>query len=453
MFISESIRYIGVNDHDIDLFEGQYDVPNGMAYNSYAIFDEKIAIMDSVDARFGAQWLRNIAAALDGKRPDYLVVQHMEPDHSANIETFAKAYPEAKIVASARAFSMMKQFFGTDFADRQVVVGEGDTLTLGSRTLTFITAPMVHWPEVIVTYDDKDKVLFSADGFGKFGALDVEEDWACEARRYYIGIVGKYGAQVQQLLSKAKKLDIRAICPLHGPALTENLGYYLNLYDIWSSYRPEEEGVMIAYTSVYGHTKQAVEELAALLEQKGCPKVVVNDLARCDMAEAVEDAFRYSKLVLATTTYNGGIFPFMQEFIHHLTERFFQNRTVGMIENGSWGPTAVRVMTGMLEKSKNLTHLPTKVTILSALNEESRAQLAKLAEELCAGPAVEEAPAEEVAPPGEKYVCNACCWVYNEEKGLPARGIAPGTKFADLPEDFTCPLCKMGKDHFEKLDI
>ena len=453
MFISDSIQYIGVNDRDIDLFEGQYRVPNGMAYNSYVIFGEKIAVMDTVDARFGDRWLENLSAALAGKRPDYLVVQHMEPDHSANIETFVKAYPQAKIVASARAFSMMKQFFGTDFADRQVVVGEGDTLSLGSRTLTFVAAPMVHWPEVIVTYDDGGKVLFSADAFGKFGALDVEEDWACEARRYYIGIVGKYGAQVQQLLAKAKKLDIRAICPLHGPMLTENLGYYLDLYDTWSAYRPEEEGVMIAYTSIYGHTKQAVQELAALLEQKGCPKVVVNDLARCDMAEAVEDAFRYSKLVLATTTYNGGIFPFMQEFIHHLTERFFQNRTVGMIENGSWGPTAVRVMTGMLEKSKNLTLLPTKVTILSALNAESRAQLAKLAEELCAGPAAEEAPAQQAAPAGEKYVCNTCCWVYNEEKGLPARGIAPGTKFADLPEDFTCPLCKMGKDHFEKLEF
>ena len=453
MFISDSIQYIGVNDRDIDLFEGQYRVPNGMAYNSYVIFGEKIAVMDTVDARFGDRWLENLAAALAGKRPDYLVVQHMEPDHSANIETFVKAYPEAKIVASARAFSMMKQFFGNDFADRQVVVGEGDTLSLGSRTLTFVTAPMVHWPEVIVTYDDGDKVLFSADAFGKFGALDVQEDWACEARRYYIGIVGKYGAQVQQLLAKAKKLDIRIVCPLHGPMLTENLGYYLDLYDTWSAYRPEEEGVMIAYTSIYGHTKQAAEELAALLEQKGCPKVVVNDLARCDMAEAVEDAFRYSKLVLATTTYNGGIFPFMQEFIHHLTERFFQNRTVGMIENGSWGPTAVRVMTGMLEKSKNLTLLPTKVTILSALNAESRAQLAKLAEELCAGPAAEETSAQQAAPAGEKYVCNTCCWVYNEEKGLPARGIAPGTKFADLPEDFTCPLCKMGKDHFEKLEF
>ncbi len=452
MFISDSIKYIGVNDHANDLFEGQYDLPNGMAYNSYAILDEKIAIMDSVDTRFGAQWLENIAAALEGKTPDYLVVQHMEPDHSANITAFAEAYPQAKIVATARAFAMMKQFFGTDFADRQIVVGEGDTLSLGSRALTFVLAPMVHWPEVMVTYDSRDKVLFSADGFGKFGALDVEEDWACEARRYYIGIVGKYGPQVQMLLKKAAALDIQTICPLHGPVLTENLGYYLNLYDIWSSYRPEEEGVMIAYTSVYGHTKQAALELAALLEQKGCAKVVVNDLARCDMAEAVEDAFRYSKLVLATTTYNGGIFPFMQEFIHHLTERNFQNRTVAMIENGSWGPTAVRVMTGMLEKSKNLTYLPTTVKIMSALNDESRAKLAQMAEELCAPPAaVEAAPAEEAAPAGEKHVCQVCCWVYNEEKGLPARGIAPGTKFADLPYDFTCPLCKMGKDRFEKM--
>ena len=452
MFISDSIKYIGVNDHEIDLFEGQYDVPNGMAYNSYAILDEKIAIMDSVDARFGAMWLENIAAALEGKQPDYLVVQHMEPDHSANIATFVQAYPQAKIVSSAKAFAMMKQFFGTAFEDRQMVVGEGDTLSLGGRTLTFVTAPMVHWPEVIVTYDDKDKVLFSADGFGKFGALDVQEDWACEARRYYIGIVGKYGAQVQQLLKKAAALDIRVICPLHGPVLTEDLGYYLNLYDIWSSYRPEEEGIVIAYTSIYGHTKQAVELLAKRLEELGCAKVVVNDLARCDMAEAVEDAFRYSKLVLATTTYNGDIFPCMKEFIHHLTERFFQNRTVGMIENGSWGPTAVRVMSGMLEKSKNLTYLPTKVKILSALNDESRAQLEQLARELCgkAAPAVaaEEAPAE-----GEKYVCNTCCWVYNEAKGMPARGIAPGTKFADLPDDFICPLCKMGKDHFEKLEF
>ena len=452
MFISDSIKYIGVDDHALDLFEGQYDVPNGMAYNSYVIQDEKIAVFDSVEARFGAQWLDNLNVALEGKCPDYLVVQHMEPDHSANITAFAETYPQAKIVASARAFTMMKQFFGIDFADRQVVVGEGDTLSLGERTLTFILAPMVHWPEVMVTYDSKDKVLFSADAFGKFGALDTEEDWACEARRYYIGIVGKYGVQVQQLLDKAKKLDIRTICPLHGPVLTENLGYYLNLYDIWSSYRPEEEGVMIAYTSVYGHTKQAALELAKLLEEKGCPKVVVNDLARCDMAEAVEDAFRYSKLVLATTTYNGGIFPFMQEFIHHLTERNFQNRTVAMIENGSWGPTAVRVMTGMLEKSKNLTYLPTTVKIMSALNDESRAKLAKMADELCASAVpAEETPTEEPAPAGEKYVCNTCCWVYNEEKGMPARGIAPGTKFADLPDDFTCPLCKMGKDHFEKL--
>ncbi len=450
MFISDSIKYIGVNDHQLDLFEGQYDVPNGMAYNSYAILDEKIAIMDSVEAHFGAQWLENIAQALEGRSPDYLVVQHMEPDHSANIATFAQAYPQAKIVSSAKAFAMMKNFFGTDFADRQIVVGEGDTLSLGSRTLTFLTAPMVHWPEVIVTYDDKDGVLFSADGFGKFGALDVSEDWACEARRYYIGIVGKYGPQVQMLLKKAAKLDIRTICPLHGPVLTENLGYYLNLYDIWSSYRPEEEGVVIAYTSVYGHTKEAVELLAKLLEEKGCPKVVVNDLARCDMAEAVEDAFRYSKLVLATTTYNGDIFPFMKEFIHHLVERNFQNRTVAFIENGSWAPTAARVMAGMLDKSKDLTYAPTTVKILSALNDESRAQLEKMAGELCG--TAKEAPAAEEAPAsGDKYMCQTCCWVYNEEKGMPARGIAPGTKFADLPDDFTCPLCKMGKDHFEKM--
>ena len=450
MFITESIRYIGVNDHEVDLFEGQYDVPNGMAYNSYAILDQKIAIMDSVDARFGAQWLENIARALEGKAPDYLVVQHMEPDHSANIITFAQAYPQAKIVSSAKAFAMMKNFFGTDFADRQIVVGEGDTLSLGERTLTFVTAPMVHWPEVIVTYDSKDKVLFSADGFGKFGALDVEEDWACEARRYYIGIVGKYGVQVQNLLKKAATLDIQTICPLHGPILTENLGYYLNLYDIWSSYRPEEEGVMIAYTSVYGHTKKAVEQLAKVLEEKGCAKVVVNDLARCDMAEAVEDAFRYSKLVLATTTYNGDVFPFMREFIAHLTERNFQNRTVAFIENGSWAPMAAKVMSGMLEKSKDLTYAATTVKIFSAMNAENEAQIEKLAEELCGG--VKEEPVAEEAPAsGDKYMCQVCCWVYNEEKGMPARGIAPGTKFEDLPEDFTCPLCKMGKDHFEKM--
>ena len=383
MFITDSIKYIGVNDRKVDLFEGQYVVPNGMAYNSYAIIDEKIAIMDTVDAGFTHEWLDNIQSALGERKPDYLVVQHMEPDHSANIMNFTKVYPEAKIVSSAKAFAMMKNFFGTDFADKQVVVGEGSTLSLGGRTLTFVTAPMVHWPEVIVTYDSKDKVLFSADGFGKFGALDAEEDWACEARRYYIGIVGKYGAQVQALLKKAAGLDIEKICPLHGPVLTENLGYYINLYDIWSSYRPEEEGIVIAYTSVYGNTKKAVMKLADKLRESGCPKVVVNDLARCDMAEAVEDAFRYSKLVLATTTYNSEIFPFMREFINHLTERNYQNRTVAFIENGSWAPLAAKVMKGMFEKSKNITFAENTVKILSALNDESTAQLEALADELC----------------------------------------------------------------------
>ena len=383
MFITDSIKYIGVNDHDIDLFEGQYVVPNGMSYNSYAIIDEKIAIMDTVDARFTHQWLDNIQNTLGARKPDYLVVQHMEPDHSANIFNFAKAYPDAKIVSSAKAFTMMKNFFGTDFAERQIVVGEGDTLSLGGRELTFVTAPMVHWPEVIVTYDSLDKVLFSADGFGKFGALDADEDWACEARRYYIGIVGKYGAQVQALLKKAAGLDISIICPLHGPVLNENLGYYLGLYNTWSSYQPEEEGIVIAYTSVYGNTKKAVLQLAEKLKENGCPKVVVNDLARCDMAEAVEDAFRYSKLVLATTTYNAEIFPFMREFINHLTERNFSNRTVALIENGSWAPLAAKVMRTMLEKCKNLIYTDTTVRIVSALNDESSAQLGTLADELC----------------------------------------------------------------------
>ena len=383
MNITQDIQYVGVNDHEIDLFEGQYDVPNGMAYNSYAIIDEKIAIMDTVDARFGEEWLKNIEMALQGRVPDYLVVQHMEPDHSANITTFAKAYPNAKIVSSAKAFVMMKNFFGNDFADRQIVVGEGITLSLGKHELTFVTAPMVHWPEVIVTYDSADKVLFSADGFGKFGALDADEDWACEARRYYIGIVGKYGAQVQALLKKAAGLDIQIICPLHGPILTENLGYYLHLYNTWSSYGVESEGIVIAYTSVYGNTKKAVMRLADLLREKGCPKVTVNDLTRCDMAEAVEDAFRYGKLVLATTTYNGEIFPFMREFIHHLTERNFQNRTVAFIENGSWAPMATKAMKGLLEKSKDLTFAEATVRIVSALNSESEAQLTALASELC----------------------------------------------------------------------
>ncbi|MBQ9783490.1 MAG: flavin reductase [Clostridia bacterium] len=383
MTITKDIRYIGVNDHSIDLFEGQYVVPNGMAYNSYAILDEKIAILDTVDAAFTHEWLDNIQNTLGNKTPDYLIVQHMEPDHSANILSFIKVYPNATVVSSAKAFVMMKNFFGTDFSDNRIVVAEGDTLSLGTHTLTFVTAPMVHWPEVIVTYDSTDKVLFSADGFGKFGALDVEEDWACEARRYYIGIVGKYGAQVQALLKKAAGLDIQIICPLHGPVLTENLGYYLNLYNTWSSYQPEEEGIVIAYTSVYGNTKKAVLQLADKLKAKGCPKVVVNDLARCDMAEAVEDAFRYSKLVLATTTYNAGIFPFMHEFIHHLTERNYSNRTVAFIENGSWSPLAAKVMRGMLEDSKNLTFADNTVRILSALNDESSAQLDALADELC----------------------------------------------------------------------
>ncbi len=383
MFITNDIRYIGVNDHQVDLFEGQYVVPNGMAYNSYAIVDEKIAIMDTVDRNFTHEWLENIRTALGDRQPDYLVVQHMEPDHAANIDNFMRAYPAATVVSSAKAFAMMKNFFGTDYEGRRMVVGEGDTLSLGKHTLAFVTAPMVHWPEVIVTYDVLDKVLFSADGFGKFGALDAQEDWACEARRYYIGIVGKYGAQVQALLKKAATLDIQTICPLHGPVLTENLGYYIDLYDIWSSYRVESEGVVIAYTSVYGHTKAAAQLLAEKLEAKGCPKVVLTDLARDDMAEAVEDAFRYGKLVLATTTYNADIFPFMKEFIHHLLERNYQSRTVAFIENGSWAPMATKVMKGMFEKSKNITFTEATVKILSALSEESKQQLEALAEELC----------------------------------------------------------------------
>ena len=381
--ITNDIKYIGVNDHQVDLFEGQYVVPNGMAYNSYAIMDEKIAIMDTVDQNFKDEWLANIASTLGERKPDYLVIHHMEPDHSANIANFMAAYPDAVVVSSAKAFVMMKNFFGDDFASRRIVVGEGDTLNLGKHVLTFVTAPMVHWPEVIVSYDSTDKVLFSADGFGKFGALDADEDWACEARRYYIGIVGKYGPQVQALLKKAAGLDIQIICPLHGPVLTENLGYYLNLYDIWSSYKVESEGVVIAYTSVYGHTKAAAELLAQKLEEKGCPKVVVTDLARDDMAEAVEDAFRYGKLVLATTTYNNDVFPFMKEFIHHLTERSYQKRTIGLIENGSWAPTAAKTMRAMLEGSKEITILEPAVKIMSALNDESRAQIEALAEELC----------------------------------------------------------------------
>lgn len=385
MEITKDIKYIGVNDHDIDLFEGQYAVPAGMAYNSYVIKDEKIAVMDTVDAHFGEQWLANLRDALDGRAPDYLVVQHMEPDHSANIAAFAQAYPDATIVASAKAFTMMKNFFGTDYAERRTVVGDGDTLPLGKHTLTFVTAPMVHWPEVIVTYDSCDKVLFSADGFGKFGALDTEEDWACEARRYYFGIVGKYGAQVQALLRKASALDIAVICPLHGPVLTENIGYYLGLYNTWSSYTPESCGVLIAYTSVYGNTKAAAELLAERLRERGCEKVVLTDLARSDMAEAVEDAFRYDRLVLATTTYNAELFPFMREFISELTERGYRGRKVGLVENGSWAPMAAKVMRGMLEGCKDITFTDTTVRILSALSEESRAAIDAMADELMQG--------------------------------------------------------------------
>lgn len=383
MFITDDIRYVGVNDHDIDLFEGQYVVENGMAYNSYVIMDEQIAVMDTVDGNFTDEWLKNISDVIGDRKPSYLIVQHMEPDHSANVANFLDLYKDAKVVATAKAFVMMKQFFGTDYPERQIVVKEGDTLSLGTHTLTFVLAPMVHWPEVMVTYDSKDKVLFSADAFGKFGALDVEEDWTCEARRYYFGIVGKYGVQAQALLKKAAGLDIKTICALHGPILKENLGYYLDLYNTWSSYGVESEGVVIAYTSVYGNTKKAVELLADKLTALGCPKVTVTDLARDDMAEAVEDAFRYGKLVLATTTYNGDIFPFMKTFIEHLTERGYRNRTIGLIENGSWAPTAAKTMLKMFEGSKNLTFTDTTVTIKSAVNTENEAQIAALAEELC----------------------------------------------------------------------
>lgn len=382
MKITDSIKYVGVNDREIDLFEGQYTVPNGMAYNSYVIMGEKIAVMDSVEASFGDEWLQNIENVLEGKKPNYLVVQHMEPDHSSNILKFAEKYNDAQIVASSKAFTMMKNFYGNDFADNRIIVGEGDTLDLGDRSLTFLTAPMVHWPEVIMTYDSKDKVLFSADAFGKFGTTDTDEDWACEARRYYFGIVGKYGTQVQAVLKKVTANEINVICPLHGPVLNENLEYYLNLYNTWSSYGVESEGVTIAYTTVYGHTKKAVELLAEELKALGCPKVAVNDLARCDMAEAVEDAFRYGKIVLATTTYNGDIFPFMKQFIEHLTEHNFQNKTVGLMENGSWAPTAAKIMSGMLEKSKNITFAENSVKIISAVNDENVEQIKALAQEL-----------------------------------------------------------------------
>ena len=382
MKITNDIKYIGVNDHRIDLFEGQYIVPDGMAYNSYAIIDEKIAIMDTVDKNFTDEWLGNLEQVLAGREPDYLIVQHMEPDHSANIINFIRTYRSAKVVASAKAFEMMKNFYGTDLSVRRIIVKEGDSLELGRHTLNFIAAPMVHWPEVMMTYDSTDKVLFSPDGFGKFGANDVEQEWACEARRYYFGIVGKYGAQVQSVLKKAAALDIQVICPLHGPVLTENLGYYLDLYNTWSSYGVESEGVMIAYTSVYGHTKEAAELLADKLREKGCPKVVLSDLAREDMAECVEDAFRYGKLVLATTTYNAEIFPFMKEFIGHLTERGYKNRRIGFIENGSWAPMAAKVMSSLLAECKNIEYTATTVKILSALKDENISQIEALADEM-----------------------------------------------------------------------
>ena len=409
MVITNDIKYIGVNDHKIDFFEGQYKVPNGMSYNSYAIIDEKIAIMDTVDAAFTHEWLDNIQNTLGSRKPDYLVIQHMEPDHSANIFNFTKNYPDTKIVSSVKAFAMMKNFFSTDFLEKQIVVKEGDSLNLGKHILNFVAAPMVHWPEVIVTYDSTDKVLFSADGFGKFGALDAVEPWADEARRYYIGIVGKYGAQVQALLKKASGLDIQTICPLHGPVLKENLGYYLNLYNTWSSYQAEEEGIVIAYTSIYGNTKKAVVQLEEKLKHGGAPKVVVYDLARCDMTAAIADAFRYSKLVLATTTYNADIFPFMRTFIHGLVERSFQNRTVALIENGSWAPLAAKIMREMFANSKKITFAENTVKILSALNEESSEQLAKLSDELCA---------EYVATMSEKANKNDLTALFNIGYGL-----------------------------------
>ena len=383
MKITDTIKYVGVNDHQVDLFEGQYAVPNGMAYNSYVILDDKVAVMDTVDANFKHEWLDNLEQALGGRKPDYLIVQHMEPDHAANVANFLEVYPGTTVVANAKTFVMIKNFFGLDLEGQKLEVENGSTLSLGNHNLTFVFAPMVHWPEVMVTYDSTDKVLFSADGFGKFGALDVEEDWDFEARRYYIGIVGKYGAQVQKLLKAAATLDIQTICPLHGPILTENLGHYIEKYDIWSSYKVESEGVVIAYTSVYGNTKKAVELLAQKLEEKGCPKVTVFDLARDDMAKAVEDAFRYGKLVLATITYNGDIFPFMRTYIENLTERSYQNRTIGLIENGSWAPAAARIMQGMFEKSKNITWLENNVKITSSLSEANEAEIEAMAEELC----------------------------------------------------------------------
>jgi len=434
MRITEDIRYIGVNDHETDMFEGQYPIPNGMAYNSYVILDEKVAVMDTVEANFTGEWMDKLSAALNGRTPDYLIVHHMEPDHSANILNFTKAYPEAKIVASAKAFIMMKNFFGTDFAPGQIVVNDKDTISLGKHELTFFTAPMIHWPEVIMTYDSFDKVLFSADAFGKFGALDVEEEWEDEARRYYIGIVGKYGVQVQNLLKKIAELPIEKICSLHGPVLKDNIQHYVDLYDTWSAYRAEEDGIVIAYTSIYGNTKKAVALLAEKLREKGCEKIEIYDLARCDMFKAVDAAFHYSKLVLATTTYNGDVFPFMKTYIHHLVERNFSNRTVGIIENGSWAPMAAKVIRGLLEKSRNITLTDSTVKILSALNDDSMEQLEKLAEELVMGKPAED-KAEEAPAAGKKYICKICGYVHEGE----------------LPADFVCPLCRRGAEDFEEI--
>ncbi len=447
MKITDNIKYIGVNDHEIDLFEGQYDVPNGMAYNSYVVIDEKNAVFDTVDARFGREWMQNLKSALGGRTPDYLIVQHMEPDHSANIDLFADEFPNAVIVASERAFVMMKQFFGHDYAERRIVITDGDKLELGKHTLNFIGAAMIHWPEVMMTYESSEKVLFSADGFGKFGALDADEDWACEARRYYFGIVGKYGAQVQKLLAKASALEIKTICPLHGPILTEDLGYYLDLYNIWSSYAIESDGVAIAYTSVYGNTKKAVMLLAEELEKLGCPKVAVSDLARDDMAEALEDAFRYGKLVLATTTYQGDIFPYMNTFIHALVEHGYRQRTVGIIENGSWAPTAAKKMRSMLEGCKDVTFTDTTVTVRSAMTEANTEEIKKLAAELAG-----EYKKSEKDVKNMKYVCEICGYEYDEAVGDPDNGIPAGTKFEDLPDDWSCPLCGVEKSNFKKED-
>ena len=437
------IKYIGVNDREIDLFEGQYIVPNGMAYNSYVIIDEKITVFDTVDARFGGEWMENLKSALDGRSPDYLIVQHMEPDHSSNINLFADEFPNATIVASDRAFIMMKQFFGRDYSERRIVIKDGDVLELGSHTLNFIAAAMIHWPEVMMTYESSEKVLFSADGFGKFGALDADEDWACEARRYYFGIVGKYGAQVQKLLAKASGLEITKICPLHGPILTENLGYYLNLYNIWSSYGVESEGVAIAYTSIYGNTKKAALLLAEELEKLGS-KVAVSDLARDDMAEALEDAFRYGKLVLATTTYQGDIFPYMNTFIHALVEHGYRQRTVGIIENGSWAPTAAKKMKSLLAECKDITFTDTTVTVRSAMTDANRDEIKKLARELVGASENDEKEEKSV-----KYVCEICGYEYDEAVGDPENGIPAGTKFEDLPDDWTCPLCGADTSNFK----